>query len=113
MYQLHQWILLKMKRNHSPKHKPSWGKPMLRRKIAITPATQPIKHPVTKSTKIRSKDKRSPIQTPTSTDSSPNKKTLKDKQNPTPKPKIQETENTEPMNKFRILKKWKPRAAPN
>ena len=69
------------------------------KKTAITPTTRPIKHPVTKSpTKIRSKDKASPIRPPASKDSSPNKKTPKDKQKPTPKPKIEETENTETMN---------------
>ena len=38
------------------------------------------------------------------------KKTLKDKQKP--KPKIQETENTEPMNKFRILEKMETESSP-
>ena len=38
------------------------GKTNTEQKTAITPSTQPIKHPVTKSpTKIRSKNKRSPI----------------------------------------------------
>ena len=82
------------------------GKTDTEEKMAITPTIWPIKHPVTQSpTKIRSKDTRSLIWPPTSTDSSSNKKALKDKQKPTPKPKIQETENTETMNKFRILEK--------
>ena len=51
------------------------GKTDTEEKMAITPTTWLIKHLVTKSpTKIRSKDKRSPIQPPTSTDSSANKK---------------------------------------
>ena len=82
------------------------GKTDTEEKMAITLTTRPIKHPITKSpTKIRSKDRRSSIQPPTSTDFSPNKKTFKDKQKPTPKPKIQETENAETMNKFRLLEK--------
>ena len=77
-------------------------------KTAITPTTRQIKHPVTRSsTKIRSKDKRSPIWPLASTDSSSNKKEHLHKQNPTLKPKIQETENTETMNQFRILQKMK------
>ena len=82
--------------------------------MAITPTTQPIKHPVTKSpSKIISKNKRSPIQPSASTDSSPNKKkTLKDKEKLTPKSKIQETENTETMNKFGILEKMETESSP-
>ena len=84
-------------------------------KTTITPTTRAIKHLVTKSpTKIRSKDKRSPIQYPDSTDSSPNKnkKTLKDKQKLTRKPKIQETENTETMNDFRKFEKMETESRP-
>ena len=90
------------------------GKTDTEEKMAITPTTRLIKHLVIKpATKIRSKDKRSLIQPPTSTDSPPNKKTLKDKQKPTLKPKIQETENTETMNKFRILEKMETESSPN
>ena len=65
------------------------GKTDTEEKMTITSTTGLMKHPVTKSpNKIRSKDKRSPIRPPASTDSTPNKKkTLKDKQKPTPKPK--------------------------
>ena len=70
--------------------------------MAITPTTQPIKHPVTKSTKIRS-----PIQPPTSIDSSPNKKKhLKTNKNYT------KTENTKTINKFRILEKMETDSSP-
>ena len=58
------------------------GKTDTEEKTTIIPTTQLIKHPVTKSTKIWSKDKRSPIRPPASTDSSlKKKKTLKYKQN--------------------------------
>ena len=40
------------------------------------------------------------------------KKTLKDKLKPTPKPKIQETENTDTMNKFRILEEMETESCP-
>ena len=47
-------------------------------KTLILPPTRPIKCPIKKSlSKTRSKDKRSPIQTPASKDTSPNKKYLK------------------------------------
>ena len=87
------------------------GKTDKEEKTVITPTTWPIKHPVTRSpTKSRSTDRRSPIRPPASTDSSPNKKkTLKEKQKPTPKPK---TENTEAMNKFRQLEKMETESSP-
>ena len=50
-------------------------------KTAITSTTLPIKHPVTRSTKSRSKGRRSPIWPPASTDSSPNKKHFKKNKN--------------------------------
>ena len=53
--------------------------------------------------KNRLKDQRSPIRPPTSTHSSANKKTLKNKQKL--KLKLQETENIETLNKSRQLEK--------
>ena len=53
--------------------------------------------------KTRLKDQRSPIRPPISTHSSPNKKTLNDKQKS--KIKLQETENIETLNKSRQLEK--------
>ena len=68
--------------------------------------TRPIKCPTAKSPcKTRSKDRRSAIRPHTSTDSSPNKKVLKNKQKRTSKQKIHETENIESVNKFRHLEK--------
>ena len=59
-----------------------------------------IKHPLTKSPyKTRSKDRRSPIQLSTSTDSSPNEKHLKINKN------LYKKQNIETMNKFRLLEK--------
>ena len=49
IYQLHQWILQKTKRNHIPKHRPNWGKTNTDEKTTIKPSTRLIKHPVTKS----------------------------------------------------------------
>ena len=69
-----------------------------------------MKHPVTKSTKVRSKDKRSPIQAPLLQTPLQIKKAFKGEQKP--KPKIQEKEKTEKMNKFRILEKMETESSP-
>ena len=56
--------------------------------MEITLTTRPVKCAAEKSPpKTRSKDRRSPISPPTSTDTSPNKKSLKDKQKTTSKQK--------------------------
>ena len=61
--------------------------------------------------KTRPKDKRSPIQPLKSTDTTLNKKTFQDKQKPTTKQKIQNSETIEIMNKFRILEKMEPESS--
>ena len=80
----------------------STGKIDLEKKMEITPTARPVKCAPEKSpSKTRSKDRRSPIRPPTSTDTSPNKKVLKDKQKTTSKQKIHKTENIESRNKLR------------
>ena len=67
--------LAENKKESSAQTQTQLGKTDTEEKMAITPTTLPIKHPVKKSpTKIRSKDKRSLLRLPYSTDSSPNKK---------------------------------------
>ena len=74
--------------------------------MEIIPTIRSVKCATEKfPSKTRTKDRRSPIRPPTSTDISPNKKVLKDKQKTTSKQKIHETENVESSNKFRLLEK--------
>ena len=77
-----------------------------KKKMEITPTAQPVKCETDKyPSKTRTKDRRSSMRRPTSTDTSLNNKVLKDKQKTTWKQKIHITENVESSNKFRLLEK--------
>ena len=82
------------------------GKTDQEKSMELSPTTQPTKCVTEKSpSKIRPKDRRSPIRSPTSTDTSPNKKLQKEKTKITPKQKTVESENVDSSNKFKILGK--------
>ena len=66
------------------------GKTDQEKSMELSSTTQPVKCVMEKSpSKTRPKDRRSPIRSPTLTDTSPNKKLLKDKTKITPKQKKQ------------------------
>ena len=73
MHHIQKWILKKTEES-STQTQTRLGKTDTEEKTAITPTTQPIKHPVTKSLRLDQKTKDPPIWPPTSTDFSPNKK---------------------------------------